>query len=132
MSEDDTDDYYDDNYNDDQYDYDYGKYSFKFDHNAWADWLEQALKDLIENPKGTWSFYVPQSMFPVNVDPSKAGGNKSSHLFLGINNFKEDVWKLKYFAVHDANIKYTKHLESHAVYFLNEPLYYKGLFNIMN
>lgn len=130
------DEYEDDDYNDDyNYDdsYDYNsKFYFKFDNNAWIDWLEQAMKDLVEYPKGTWSFYLPSSLFPVNVDPSKAGGKKSSHLFLGINSFKEDVWKPKYFAVNDGNIKYMKHLESNAVYFLNEPLYYKGLFNIMN
>lgn len=124
---DNDDDYYNDNYNDDHYDND-NKFSFKFDQNAWANWLEDAMKDIVEYPKGTWNFY----MFPVNVDPSKAGGQKSAHLFLGTNKYKEEVWKTKYFAIHHGDIKYTKHLESNAVFFLNEPLYYKGLFNIMN
>lgn len=131
----DPEDYYDDDYSDDYYDYDYDstkkKFNFKFDHNAWAEWLAEAMKDLIENPKGVWSFIVDPS-FPVKSFGFSDTGGIKNHLYLGTNNYNEQVWKPQYFAIDSGHIKYTKHLESHAVYFLKQPNYYKSLFNIMN
>jgi hypothetical protein len=129
----DQDDYYNDDYEDDYYDYDNNKqkFNFKFDHNAWAEWLSEAMKDLIENPKGVWSFIVNPS-FPVKSIGFSDTGDKKSHLYLGTNSYSEVVWKNKYFAKNDGHQKYIKHLQSHAVHFLQQPLYYKGLFDIMN
>lgn len=127
------DDYYNDDYSDDFYDYDNNqkKFNFKFDHNAWAEWLAEAMKNLTENHQGVWSFIVDPS-FPVKSFGFSDIDWDKSHLYLGTNTYKELIWKNKYFAKDDGYQKYIKHLQSHAVHFLQQPLYYKGLFDIMN
>jgi hypothetical protein len=125
-----------DNYNDD-YDYDHSydynsKFYFKFDDKAWSEWLEKAMKDLIENKSGLWSFIIDPSLFPVKNIGFSDIGEKTSHQYLGTNIHNEQIWKIKHFIEQKEKITYIKHLQSHAVYFLKEPLYYKGLFNIMN
>jgi len=63
--------------------------------------------------------------------PNTAGG-LNSPLYLGNNHYNEGVWKMKYFAYNPIQMAYIKHLESHAVHFVSQPSYYRGLYDILN
>lgn len=136
----------DDNYNDD-YDYDdsqdnlesqYKKY-FKFDPDAWDAWgkmLYNALNDIVESSPNVWytTFNIPSfpnKSFPVNSYFSNTGKDKTFQ-YLGNNYQGTPIWKKKYFVYDPIEIQYRKHIQSHAMYFLNQPHYYDGLFDILN
>ena len=129
-----TDPYYEDNYNDDYYDYDNSqknknkdKWYYTFDINqspAFSEWLFNILNDIIKNPDG-------EILFPVNSwNPNTVNNKKFQHLGSNYNN--EPIWKYKYWISDPINQKYKKHLQSNAAYFIAQPLYYKGLFDILN
>ena len=135
------DDNYDDDYEDssqDNLDSQY-KHYFKFDPDAWDSWgkfLTDALKDIVEYPHNTW--YVmpnipgfPKKSVPVNDYFSKSGNFKNS-LYLGNNHHKEPIYKTQYFVHNKLHSDYKNHLRSNAVHFLQQPNYYKGMFDILN
>jgi hypothetical protein len=136
-----------DNY-DDEEDYDddhndlenkYKKY-FKFDPNAWDAWgkmLYDALNEIVEYPSNVWYFgskniegFPPKSL-PVNsYFPNTGKGN--SFQYLGKNYDGAAIWKKKYFVHDEIQSMYVDHISAHAIYFLKQPYYYKGLFDILN
>jgi hypothetical protein len=71
------------------------------------------------------------TMLPVNSWFSSIAGDKTS-LYLGNNYWNEGVWKKKHFIKDKLGIEYVNHLQSHARHFLNQPRYYKGLYEILN
>jgi len=132
-------DYEDDNYDDyedsqDNYGSQHKNY-FKFDPNAWdtwGKWLQDALNDIVEYSPNMW--YVsgfPFKSIPVNDYFSKSGSFKNS-LYLGNNHYKESIYKTKYFIHNKLDSDYKNHLRSNAVHFLQQPNYYKGMFDILN
>ena len=135
------DDNYDDDYDDSQDDLEsqYKKY-FKFDPDAWDAWgkmLYNALNDIVEYPSNVW--YVtpksadgfPYKSLPVNSYFSNTGKSKSFQ-YLGNDYDGAAIWKKKYFANDKIQSMYIDHLSDHALYFLKQPYYYKGLFDILN
>lgn len=130
------DPYDDDEYDDDHYDYDNAqsndpyKFFFTFDigNTPLSEWLEKMIKDTfdINNITG-----FPVIKFPVNSwNPNTANDKKFQ--YLGSNYSGEPIWKKKYF-VHDVlQSQYLNHLQSHAVYFIQQPLHYKSLYDILN
>jgi hypothetical protein len=70
-------------------------------------------------------------VFPVNSWNPNTGG-KDKLQYLGSNYNKEPIWKTKYFISNLINQEYKKHLQSNAAYFIKQPNYYKGLFDILN
>lgn len=106
------------------------KHYFKIDvgnlNNFWgfSEWIKDVISQ-IDN--------LPVSVsFPVNdLIPNTAGG-LNSPLYLGNNHFNEGVWKMKYFVYNPIQIQYVRHLESNAVYFISQPNYYRGLYDILN
>lgn len=134
-----------DNNYDDEYDYDdsqhnfesqYKKFYFKFDPSAWdawGKWLQDALGDIVESSSNVW--YIgpgfDKKSFPVNSYFSNTGKNKPFQ-YLGNNYQNQPIWKKKYFVIDKVQIEYTKHIQSHSIYFLQQPTYYKGLFDIVN
>jgi len=135
MHEDYEDDNYDDNDSQDNLESQYKKY-FKFDPNAWDAWgkmLYDALNDIVEYPSNVW--YIgpsfPKSSLPVNGYFSKSGSFKNS-LYLGNNHYKEPIYKTQYFVHDKIHSEYKNHLRSNAVHFLQQPNYYKGMFDILN
>ena len=132
-----------DDFEEDQYD-EYGdnpnfdsayKYYFKFDPQAWDVWskfLTDAFKDVVEPQPNVWYIYgYPNESFPVNSYLSSTGKG-SSYQYLGNNYDGVKIWKKKYFAVDPIQASYVNHIQAHAVYFIREPHYYKGLFDILN
>jgi len=135
----------DDGYDDDHYDYDnndqYDPYKFYFTFNLdqntpLSDWITKMINDMIQNPeindyKITNIPGFPSYVFPVNSwNPNTAG--KNTPQYLGSNYYKEPVWKSKYFAYNPFDVEYKFHLQSNAAHFLQQPKYYKGLFEILN
>jgi hypothetical protein len=125
---------------DDGHDYDnisnWNKFYFKFDVNPYgslSDWIKKMMEDLVDFqtpilPEG----FSPVS-FPVNdlfSHNTVSGGN--SLLYLGNNHHNEQIWKKKYFVHNKLETEYVLHLQSHARYFISQPRYYKGLFEILN
>jgi len=126
----------DDEYDDDYYNYDYSdqydpyKFYFKFDVNQNSP-LSEWISKMINNIFGKDFDLDKMMVFPVNSwNPNTAG--KNSPQYLGSNYYKEPIWKTKYWINNPINQEYKKHLESNAAYFIKQPQYYKGLFDILN
>ena len=123
-----------------QYPYDYNEYNahgypknFKFDWSSWELWLKQALEDIVEE-NNTWTVggNKDETKFPVSGALPKSTFNNKDFMYLGSNHYDEAIWKSKYFIVDDINKKYKAHILQHAVHFLKQPAYYKGMFDILN
>jgi hypothetical protein len=131
------DDNYDDDYDDSQ-EYPEGQYKnyFKFDPAAWDAWgkmLYDALSDMVEYPSNVW--YIgpgfDKKSFPVNSYFSNTGKNKPFQ-YLGNNYQGVPIWKKKYFMLDPIDTEYRKHIEANPVHFLQQPHYYRGMFDILN
>ena len=137
----------DDNYNDD-HDYDDSqdnlenkyKHYFKFDPyawDAWGKWLQDALNDIVESSPNVW--YIgpknidgfPSKSIPVNSYFSNTGKDKNFQ-YLGNNYQGIPIWKSKYFVINPIDQTYKAHLRANAIHFLQQPHYYKGMFDILN
>ena len=126
----------DDGYDDDHYDYDdsdqYDPYKccFKFDVSGTplSEWLQDLINQTfnITNIPG-----FPSVSFPVNSwNPNTAKGN--SFQYLGSNYQGSQIWKKKYFVCDPIDNEYKLHLQAHAKHFIQQPIYYDGLFDILN
>jgi len=130
----------DDGYDDDQYNYDNQNiWYFKFDvsqNPLFSKWINDIVNNII-NPldepiidqidKACKSEFV----FPVNSWNSNTGKTKPFQ-YLGSNYNKEPIWKSKYFVINKINSEYKLHIQTHAIHFVTQPSYYKGLFDILN
>lgn len=133
MNEDDYDDYdYDDSQNNLENKY---KHYFKFDPEAWDAWgkmLYDALNDIVESSPNVW--YVggfPAKKFPVNSYFSNTGKDKTLQ-YLGSNYQNSQIWKAKYFIYDPIQSAYLNHIQANSMHFIQQPYYYKGLFDILN
>jgi hypothetical protein len=111
-------------YNDDPY-----KFYFQID----TEWIKKYMDNLFKNidQLGGIEDLLKSSSLPVNSWISSIGETKPS-LYLGNNYYNEGVWKAKHFVEDKLGNEYVKHLQSHAGYFLQQPKYYKGLYEILN
>lgn len=126
----------DDGYDDDYYNYDYGdqydpyKFYFKFniDQNTpLSDWISKMISDIFDKDYDVDKMIV----FPVNSwNPNTANDKKFQ--YLGSNYAGQPIWKSKYFISNPLNTEYKLHLQNHASHFINQPSYYKGLFDVLN
>jgi hypothetical protein len=131
------DSYDDDDYDDNDYEHpknDYQHY-FKFDPTAWdalTKFFTNAFKDIIDTNSNTWYIYgYPNDSFPVNsYFPST--GKKNNFQYLGTNYDGVKIWKKQYFIIDPIQTMYINHIQTHAIYFIKQPHYYKGLFDILN
>lgn len=130
-------------YDYDDYDYDDSqdnlenkyKHYFKFDPGAWDAWgkmLYDALNDIVESSPNVWYVggFIPKK-FPVNSYFSNTGKSKNFQ-YLGSNYQNHPVWKAKYFIYDPIQSSYLNHLQSNAAHFMQQPAYYKGLYDILN
>lgn len=133
----------DDNYEDDTKYYPDGgmhKQYFKFDPSAWdawGKWLYDAMKNIVETSPNVW--YTPTKIegwpikkFPVNSYFPNTGKDKKTFQYLGSNYDGVNIWKKKYFISDPMQNMYIDHLSNHAAYFVKQPHYYKGMFDILN
>lgn len=138
----------DDDYDDDQYDYDHPsdnpyQWYYQFDispDTPVSHWISEMLnkwisQDAFKNLSGGWEFLsIPgfsTQKFPVNSWSPDTAKHKSFQ-YLGSNYDGYQIWKTKYFLIDQINIEYKLHLSHNAKYFLREPHYYMGLFDILN
>jgi hypothetical protein len=129
---DDEDDEYDDDYYNHDYSHQYDPYKFyfKFDVNQnsqLSEWISKMINDIFKKDYD----FDKMIVFPVNSwNPNTANDKKFQ--YLGSNYNGEPIWKKKYF-VHDVlQTQYLNHLQSHASYFIQQPLHYKSLYDILN
>ena len=126
----------DDGYDDDHYDYDnndqYDPYKFYFKFNIdqntpLSDWISKMITDIFNKDYDIDKMIV----FPVNSwNPNTANDKKFQ--YLGSNYAGQPIWKSKYFICDPLNTEYKLHLQNHASHFVNQPSYYKGLFDVLN
>lgn len=129
-----------DEYEDDEHNYDNNedkyKHYFKFDPDAWDAWgkmLYDALDDLTGHSNNTWYVYGwSPKKFPVNSYFPNTDKDKKSFQYLGNNYQNTPIWKKKYFISNPIQSMYIDHLSDHAAYFVKQPHYYKGMFDILN
>jgi hypothetical protein len=110
------------------------KFYFQFDTEWIGKYIDEIVKKLSESG---WDYKItniegfPYKSLPVNSWFSNTAGDKTS-LYLGNNYWNEGVWKKKHFIQDALHNEYVKHLQSNAGYFLRQPRYYKGLYEILN
>ena len=124
-------------YNDDPY-----KFYFQID----TEWLKKYMDNLfkginfnkldgIENLFNYSPSVLPEGFKPISLPVSSwlssIAGDQTS-LYLGNNYWNEGVWKKKHFIQDKLASEYVLHLQSHAGHFLQQPKYYKGLYEILN
>jgi hypothetical protein len=120
---------YDDDIPDDPY-----KFYFQFDTEWITKYIDEIVKKLSESGfeyKITNIEGFPYKSLPVNSYFSNTAEDSSS-LYLGNNYWNEGVWKKKHFIQNKLQNEYVNHLQSNAGYFLRQPQYYKGLYEILN
>ena len=115
---------------------DWNKFYFKFDvtSSPLSDWVQKMIDQIVgksvpldPNTIG----YSPVS-FPVNGCFSNTVSGGNSLLYLGNNHYNEPIYKAKHFLENKVQNAYTNHLQQHASYFVKQPAYYKGLYDILN
>ena len=134
-----------DDYDDDDYNYypehsgdDYSEYTKKFniDWAAWEQWLSKTIKEIAEEDNNVWVF--GHKLSDKTEKKSKTTFQSSSKLtdktfiYIGNNKDNDAVWKKKYLAKNQIQIQYNNHISCHASYYLMQPAYYKGMFDILN
>lgn len=128
-------------YDDDEYQY-YPEYNehgypqqFKFDWNSWELWLKDAIQDIID-AENTWvvgySKKQPEPPEKSQEDIEIENLLKEKFIFFGENKYKEPIWKTKYFIANYFDIFYKNHFMSNARHIIQQPNYYKSLYDIMN
>tara|TARA_R100000278_G_scaffold58246_2_gene47841 strand:+ start:836 stop:1195 length:360 start_codon:yes stop_codon:yes gene_type:complete len=109
-----------------EYDDDYYNYypetnqepiEFKFDWETWELWLEEAIKDIVQEQDNVW-------IVGANTNP------QPTELPEGMTS--QPLWKKEYFIDNKLAQRYLNYLQSHSKYILKEPRYYKGLFDNLN
>lgn len=104
---------------------------FKFDISADSPlfyWIDSILSDIykIQNIP-----HFPVKSLPVSSWITNAGiGN--TYQYLGSNYHGTPIWKTKYFIKDALNTEYKNHIKHNAVHFISQPVYYKGMFDILN
>jgi mRNA-degrading endonuclease HigB of HigAB toxin-antitoxin module len=136
------DDYYYDDYDeyDDSHDYDqsqpdWNKLYFKFDitHSYLSNWFQKIVEKMFNDPHNIHNIsgfdYVS---LPANSWTTQNTENNNTFLYLGVNYQNQPIWKKKYFASDLIRELYMNHIKSHSKYFLQQPSYYNGIFDILN
>lgn len=100
--------------------------SYKFYFQIDTDWINKYIDQIIHNLKD----FEPISL-PVNSWNSSTDDLKKS-LYLGNNYYKEQIWKTKYFIKNKIEIEYKNHIKNNSIHIINQPQYYKGMFDILN
>lgn len=114
-------------YNDDPY-----KFYFQID----TEWIQKYMDSLIKKLSESYQMPVlPEGFKPISLPVNSwisSIAEENSSLYLGNNYWNEGVWKKKHFIEDKLQREYVDHLQSHAGYFLSQPKYYKGLYEILN
>ena len=111
---------------------------FKFDWSLWEKWFADALNDVIQDTDpNTWqvSFGNAQSTpppVPDNPVDDSPDDIELELLYFGENQYKEGIWKTKYFIGNHFDQFYKNHFMAHAAHIVKQPHYYRGLHDMQN
>ena len=89
----------------------------------WDQWLSELFKNMKQKEDYDWYY----SDILNTLDPKE-----QYFLFLGKNIDNESLWKNKYVISEHINSIYKRHISANSKHFLEQPTYYKGLFDILN
>ena len=95
---------------------------FSIDPSLWAkygNWFNEIADGLFQSEPNVW--IVASNNF------KKAYGT----YYVGSNIHNSDIYKQN-ILIDKLNIEYKNHIKSHAKHFLEQPNYYKGMFEILN
>lgn len=115
---------------------DKNKFYFKFDVNAFSKSLDGYLNDFFKDYDLDDLFEqsmkkLENYMFQAYAKPTPLI-DTNTFILLGKNAYDESIYKNKFFAVDTLHIEYLNHLKSNPAYFLQQPQYYRGMFEILN
>jgi len=122
-------------YDDDEHNYypEYNEYGypkdFKIDWVAWEKWLKAAMQDIVFNDNGEW---IVSSGYLPNKQQNKENEISQKFLYFGQNQYDESIWKYKCFISNYFDQQYRNHFMSHASHIVRQPVYYRGMFDMLN
>lgn len=114
------------------------KHYFQIDVNSlgssesFSEWLAKIVSEINYDIVSIPGF--PFVSLPMTDSYPTYGGNilMNNPLYLGNNQYNEPIFKKKHFVVDALKNQYVNHLKSHAGHFVSQPVYYKGMFDILN
>lgn len=132
-------------YDDDEYNYypeyidhgnsDHFSNKFNIDWVAWEKWLSEAISSIVEDTN-LWDVNNHKNKYSKKLSTNKmtqGGKNKDNYsVYIGNNNYDETVWKYQYFVSNKMEREYKNYLASNASYILQQPNYYRSMFENLN
>lgn len=110
------------------------KHFFKIDVDGFSD-LNKMLKDMLFGSYGDadYSDYINSfSSYIYDMYNQPTDLHNYGVIFIGKNSYNEQVFKPDHFVEDKLHQSYLNHIRANAVYFLQEPKYYNGLYEILN
>jgi len=96
--------------------------------------LNKTIKDMLYGPQLDDTLFKQVNNFTDAI--FAAWGQNSipndNVIFIGKNIYGEQVFKSKYFVVDELRNEYLNHIRQHAAHTLQQPEYYKSMFEILN
>lgn len=110
---------------------------FKFDISNFNSWWNNSeiINEIVSQIYTGWQIPVSgiqSGSAPMTDSIPSYGEALNPSLYVGCNQFKEHIWKDKYFIKDSLQTEYLNHLQCHAAYFVQQPLYYNSMFEILN
>lgn len=100
------------------------------------EWIDYATLDKVLNDSSQYTTpTLPDGFSPISLPVNSwlsSIAEAHSSLYLGNNYYNEGVWKKAHFAKNCLTTEYKQHLNANAVHILQQPNYYKGMFDIQN
>lgn len=122
-------DYDDDDYQEEQP----PQHKFQFDMSAWEEWLADTIQNIVEEETNVWIFgHNIKNDSPVTDSLPKGMSNEAMFAYLGSNPTDQTLWKKDLFVQNKLAQRYINYLQANSKYILQEPEYYKGLFDNLN
>lgn len=110
---------------------------FKFDISNFNSWWNNSeiINEIVSQIYTGWQIPasgIQSGSAPMTDSIPSYGETLNPSLYVGCNQFKEPIWKDKYFIKDSLQTEYLNHLQCHAAYFVQQPLYYNSMFEILN
>lgn len=97
--------------------------------------LNKTIKDMLYGPQLDDTLFKQINNFTDSIFATWGGQSNipdDNVIFIGKNIYGEQVFKSKYFVVDKLKNEYLNHIRQHATHTLQQPDYYKCMFEILN